>query len=57
MCSDRGVATDLRPEELDPPRGSTGCTHLHVSGYALLREPVGSAARERSPRRARRGGT
>ena len=44
MCSDRGVATDLRPEEIDAA-WFDGCTHLHVSGYALLREPVGSAAR------------
>ncbi len=45
MCSDRGVATDLRPEEVDKA-WFDGCTHLHVSGYALLREPVGSATRE-----------
>jgi len=45
MCSDRGVAIDLRPEEIDHA-WFDGCTHLHVSGYALLREPVGSATRE-----------
>jgi len=45
MCSDRGVATDLRPDEIDAT-WFAGCSHLHVSGYALLREPVGSAARE-----------
>ena len=45
MCSDRGVATDLRPEEIDA-MWFEECAHLHVSGYALLREPVGSAARE-----------
>jgi sugar/nucleoside kinase (ribokinase family) len=39
MCSDRGVATAFRPDELDPAWLS-GCNHLHVSGYALLREPV-----------------
>ncbi len=44
MCSDRGVATDLRPDEIDAA-WFDGCAHLHVSGYALLREPVGSAAR------------
>lgn len=44
MCSDRGVATDLRPEEIDETWFGE-CTHLHVSGYALLREPVASAAR------------
>jgi ribokinase len=45
MCSDRGVATELRPDEVDNS-WFDGCTHLHVSGYALLREPVGSAARK-----------
>ena len=45
MCSDRGVATELRADEVDRA-WFDGCTHLHVSGYALLREPVGSAARE-----------
>lgn len=44
MCSDRGVATDLRPDEIDAA-WFDGCADLHVSGYALLREPVGSAAR------------
>ncbi len=43
MCSDRGVATDLVPDEIEE-RWFEGCTHLHVSGYALLREPVGTAA-------------
>ncbi len=43
MCSDRGVAPDFRPEEVDPVWLS-GCSHLHVSGYALLREPVRFAA-------------
>ena len=45
MCSDRGVATDLRPDEIDATWFAE-CTHLHVSGYALLREPVASAASE-----------
>jgi len=39
MCSDRGVAPDFHPDELDPA-WLAGCGHLHVSGYALLREPV-----------------
>jgi sugar/nucleoside kinase (ribokinase family) len=54
MCSDRGVATDLRPDEIEET-WFAGCTHLHVSGYALLREPVGSAART-AVGLARRGG-
>jgi sugar/nucleoside kinase (ribokinase family) len=43
MCSDRGVAEGFRPDELDPA-WLAGCEHLHVSGYALLREPVRLAA-------------
>jgi sugar/nucleoside kinase (ribokinase family) len=43
MCSDRGVATELRPEEIEEA-WLVGCEHLHVSGYALLREPVRFAA-------------
>ena len=43
MCADRGVATEFLPEEVDPG-WFAGCEHLHVSGYALLREPVRFAA-------------
>jgi ribokinase len=43
MAADRGTARDLRPDEIEPAWLS-GCTHLHVSGYALLVEPVRSAA-------------
>ena len=43
MCADRGVATELRPEEIDEA-WFADCSHLHVSGYALLREPVRFAA-------------
>jgi ribokinase len=43
MCADRGVAVGLRPEELEEA-WFRDCTHLHVSGYALLREPVRFAA-------------
>jgi sugar/nucleoside kinase (ribokinase family) len=43
MCADRGVATTFRPEEVDAA-WFADCTHLHVSGYALLREPVRFAA-------------
>ena len=42
MFPDRGVATDLRPEELET--GWLACDHLHVSGYALVADPVASAA-------------
>jgi sugar/nucleoside kinase (ribokinase family) len=43
MCSDRGVATELEPDEIDET-WFVDCEHLHVSGYALLREPVRFAA-------------
>jgi sugar/nucleoside kinase (ribokinase family) len=43
MLSDRGAATDFRPDELDP-RWLDGCDHLFVSGYALMREPARAAA-------------
>ena len=43
MCSDRGVATDLEPAEIDEA-WFVDCEHLHLSGYALLREPVRFAA-------------
>ena len=43
MCADRGVATELRPDEIDDA-WFADCSHLHVSGYALLREPVRFAA-------------
>jgi len=42
MFPDRGVATLLEPVELRPVW--LVCDHLHVSGYALLAEPVVRAA-------------
>src|SRR2546430_2045732 len=42
MASDRGVAPDLRPQDLDA--GWFDCDVLHLSGYSLLREPIASAA-------------
>jgi len=42
MASDRGVAPSFRPEEVDAEW--LDCDLLHVSGYALLREPISSAA-------------
>jgi ribokinase len=42
MASDRGSATELEPAELDP--AWFRCERLHLSGYALLREPAASAA-------------
>jgi sugar/nucleoside kinase (ribokinase family) len=42
MASDRGVAPSLAPDELDA--AWLACDVLHLSGYALLREPVSNAA-------------
>jgi len=42
MFPDRGVATRLQPDDLREEW--LRCDHLHVSGYALLAEPVASAA-------------
>jgi sugar/nucleoside kinase (ribokinase family) len=43
MATDRGVCVDLRADELE---GSwlDGCDWLHLSGYALLAEPIAEAA-------------
>jgi sugar/nucleoside kinase (ribokinase family) len=42
MASDRGSATELEPGELDP--AWFACDALHLSGYALFREPTALAA-------------
>ena len=42
MASDRGVAPTFAPDELD--EAWLDCDVLHVSGYALLREPIDAAA-------------
>jgi len=42
MASDRGVAPDLRPQDLDA--AWFDCDVLHLSGYSLLREPIASAS-------------
>jgi sugar/nucleoside kinase (ribokinase family) len=42
MASDRGAAAELEPDDLDP--AWLACDHLHVSGYALMAEPIRSAA-------------
>ncbi|MBV8597705.1 MAG: carbohydrate kinase family protein [Actinobacteria bacterium] len=42
MASDRGSAVELRADELDP--NWFRCDALHVSGYALHREPMAAAA-------------
>jgi sugar/nucleoside kinase (ribokinase family) len=42
LASDRGVAPSLAPEELDS--AWLACDVLHLSGYALLREPIAATA-------------
>jgi sugar/nucleoside kinase (ribokinase family) len=53
MASDRGVAPTLEPSELEPAWFE--CDVLHVSGYALLRQPIGAAA-QRAVELARESG-
>jgi sugar/nucleoside kinase (ribokinase family) len=43
MASDRGVAPQLRADELEM-RWFGGCTWLHITGYALFRSPIDEAA-------------
>jgi ribokinase len=42
LASDRGVAPSFAPDQLDA--AWLACDVLHLSGYALLREPIASAA-------------
>ena len=44
MASDRGGAPELEARDLDP--AWFDCDVLHVSGYALLRDPIAGAALE-----------
>ncbi|HKI92541.1 MAG TPA: carbohydrate kinase family protein, partial [Gaiellaceae bacterium] len=53
LASDRGVAPSLAPEEVDA--AWLDCDVLHLSGYALLREPI-AAAGLLAARLARGGG-
>ena len=43
MLSDRGVAPDFRPHELNPA-WLDGVEGLHVPGYSLTRSPIGATA-------------
>jgi sugar/nucleoside kinase (ribokinase family) len=43
MLTDRGVALDFRPGELDPD-WLAGCERLHIPGYSLFRPPVRDTA-------------
>src|ERR671931_101402 len=42
LASDRGTATLLAPDDLDP--AWLACDCLHISGYALLASPIDEAA-------------
>jgi len=42
MASDRGVAPDLSPADLDP--AWLACDCLHIAGYSLLAAPIDQAA-------------
>jgi sugar/nucleoside kinase (ribokinase family) len=42
MASDRGTATQLAPDDLDPDWFA--CDALHISGYALVASPIDAAA-------------
>jgi sugar/nucleoside kinase (ribokinase family) len=54
MVSDRGVAPQLAPDELEP-EWFENADWLHLSGYSLMGEPIGSAA-ERAVELARAAG-
>jgi sugar/nucleoside kinase (ribokinase family) len=54
MVSDRGVAPELAPDELEPA-WFENADWLHLSGYSLMGEPIGAAA-ERAVELARGAG-
>ncbi len=54
MVSDRGAAPELAPDELEP-EWFDRADWLHLSGYSLMGEPIGSAA-ERAVQLAREAG-
>ena len=54
MLTDRGVAPELGPEEIDPA-WLGGVTTLHVAGYSLVRAPIRDAS-VRAAALARGGG-
>lgn len=54
MATDRGISTELRADEVDA-RWLDGCEWLHLSGYALLAEPIAEAALAAARLARRRG--
>ena len=55
MASDRGTAPELAAHDLEP--AWFDCDVLHISGYALLREPIASAAAAAAGHARAYGGT
>jgi sugar/nucleoside kinase (ribokinase family) len=55
MASDRGTAPELGPHDLEP--AWFDCDVLHISGYALSREPIASAAAAAAGHARAHGGT
>jgi len=55
MASDRGTAPDLAPRDLEP--AWFDCDVLHISGYALHREPIAYAAAAAAGHARAQGGT
>jgi sugar/nucleoside kinase (ribokinase family) len=55
MAADRGVATQLAPDELDET-WFADCDWLHLSGYALTAEPVSEASAFASAAARKAGG-
>jgi sugar/nucleoside kinase (ribokinase family) len=53
MASDRGVAPDLRPDELEAS-WFADCDWLHLTGYSLLASPIADAAEAAAGLRAGR---
>ncbi|MDQ3889763.1 MAG: carbohydrate kinase family protein [Actinomycetota bacterium] len=56
MLTDRGIASDLREDELEGAWLS-GCDHLHLPGYSLARAPIRGAARAAADEIRRHGGS
>jgi ribokinase len=54
MLTDRGIAPELRADELDPA-WFDGCETLHLSAYGLVRSPVREAVLAAVPQARERG--
>lgn len=54
MASDRGIAPELRADEIDEA-WLDGCSHLHLSGYSVMSSPIDGAAAKAIGAARRRG--